>query len=597
MALLVILSLTILISAQSPPVSLDKTAEPDTIDPGDTGDSVKYTVVFSNSSESTVTLTAVVDTLPTGFTFLSMGTVAGCDTLTASPPSGTTGTIVWGGPFSIPASSLRCLAYSVWVDAGLDPSVYLNHLETSLSTGETISDTAPVTVTGAILLGEKDASPEEVHSGDPVTYTVELINSGTTEAVLTVITDTLPGTFAFKQMISGPLPEPIVQDNVLVWPVPFSIPAGTNLEFTYSATAMGTSGHAYANRIEVDYNGPEMSPIEAQVTIKSDVWNVYLPALLRQLPVEPPPSEGLLAFDSKPGSDFEIFTIKPDGTGSTNVSNESGGDVDPAWSPDGARIAWVNYAADGEIFAADASGGNKVNLTDNDKLDRNPDWSPDGSKIAFTSFRDGRWEVYVMNSDGSNQTRMTDQPCQSYNALWSPDGTRIAYICGLDEYADIYVMPANGSSYERLTNNGYEDSAHAWSPDSTRLAYVSGELYDAEIYVVDVASGVQTRLTNNGYADYAPDWSPDGSLIAFSTYLDSSYEIATMNASDGSGLTNLTQTAKGDYVPKWSPDGAQISFVSTRDDNKELYVMDADGSNQLRLTVTANDESLHDWQP
>jgi TolB protein len=396
-------------------------------------------------------------------------------------------------------------------------------------------------------------------------------------------------------MISGPLPDPDVQGNVLVWPGPFTILATEGLEFSYEVVAAGTSGQTYSNRVEVDYNGPATAPIEAQVTLISDLSYVYLPMLLRQLP---PPSEGLLAFDSKPGSDFDIFIIKPDGTGSANVSNEAGGDVDPDWSPDGARIAWVNYAADGEIFAADADGSNKVNLTDNSKLDREPDWSPDGTKIAFTSFRDSTWEVYVMNADGSSQTRMTtEHQCQSYNALWSPDGTRIAYICGLDAYAEIFVMSADGSSYERLTDNDYADTAPVWSPDSTRLAYVSGGLYDAEIYVVDVDSGVETRLTNNGYADYAPDWSPDGSLIAFSTFLDSSYEIATMNATDGSGLTNLTQTPLGDFVPKWSPDGAQISFVSSRDNNKELYVMDADGSAQLRLTFTSADESLHDWQP
>jgi TolB protein len=592
-ALVVILSLTILISAQSPPVSVEKAASPDPVDPGGL---VKYSVAFTNSSESTVDLNFVTDTLPADFVFLNMGTVDGCDPVATDDPSGTTESIVWTGPYPIPAGSVRCLAYWVLVTPWVPPAVYQNHLEALLSTGETISDTAPVTVPGASLDGEKDATPEHAYSGDPVDYVVELANNGTTDAVLTVIADTLPETFTFQQMISGPLPAPDVQGNVLVWLGPFTIPAGQDLQFAYEVTAAGTFGHTYSNRVEVNYNGPETAPIEAQVTIMADV-SVYLPMLLRQMPPEPPPLEDLLAFDSKPGSDFEIFTIKPDGTRSTNVSNEAGGDVDPDWSPDGARIAWVNYAADGEIFAADADGSNKVNLTDNSKLDREPDWSPDGSKIAFTSFRDDTWQVYVMNADGSSQTRMTYHQCQSYNALWSPDGTRIAYVCGLDEHADIFVMSADGSSYVHLTDNDHADVAPAWSPDSTRLAYVSGKLYDAEIYVVDVDSGVETRLTNNGYADYAPDWSPDGSLIAFSTFMDGSYEIATLNANDGSNVTNLTQTLLGDYVPKWSPEGDQISFVSARDGNKELYVMDADGSAQLRLTFTANDESLHDWQP
>jgi len=57
-----------------------------------------------------------------------------------------------------------------------------------------------------------------------------------------------------------------------------------------------------------------------------------------------------------------------------------------------------------------------------------PAWSPDGSKIAFMSDRDGGdIEIYVMNADGSHQTRLTNSPGRDAHPSWSPDGKNIYF--------------------------------------------------------------------------------------------------------------------------------------------------------------------------
>ena len=56
-----------------------------------------------------------------------------------------------------------------------------------------------------------------------------------------------------------------------------------------------------------------------------------------------------------------------------------------------------------------ADGTGPVNLTNNSSANRpQPAWSPDGSKIAFTSDRDGNDEIYVMKADGAGPVRLTD---------------------------------------------------------------------------------------------------------------------------------------------------------------------------------------------
>ena len=84
-----------------------------------------------------------------------------------------------------------------------------------------------------------------------------------------------------------------------------------------------------------------------------------------------------------------------------------GAQADPAWSPDGRKIAFLN-GRDGnsEVYVMNANGSGQRNLTRNPGNDADPAWSPDGRKIAFVSNRDGNDEIYVMNADGSGQRRL-----------------------------------------------------------------------------------------------------------------------------------------------------------------------------------------------
>jgi Tol biopolymer transport system component/predicted Ser/Thr protein kinase len=210
------------------------------------------------------------------------------------------------------------------------------------------------------------------------------------------------------------------------------------------------------------------------------------------------------------GDNNEIYTINADGSQQTNLTKRGWQDYEPAWSPNGRQIAFMSRR-DGnlEIYVMNADGSGQTNLTNHAADDCDAVWSPDNSRIAFWSKRDGRNEVYVMNADGSAVVRLTNVPGDNDTPAWSPDGTRIAFESKRDGNWEIYVMNADGSGQTNLTNNPADDHHAAWSPDGKRIAFMSYRDGNAEIYVMNADGSGQTNLTNNPGFDGFPAWAPN----------------------------------------------------------------------------------------
>ena len=224
----------------------------------------------------------------------------------------------------------------------------------------------------------------------------------------------------------------------------------------------------------------------------------------------------------------------------------------------------------------------------------NPAWSPDGSKIAFTYNKYGYGDVFVMNADGTGQNRLTTNASPDGDPAWSLDGSRIAFVSSRDGSNEIFVMSAGGTDQTRLTFNLFDEGYPTWSPDSSRIAFTSSRDGNNEIYIMNADGSGQTRLTTNTAMDWMPAWSPDGSHILFSSYRDGNYELYVMNT-DGSGQTRLTFNTVPDFDPAWSPDGSQIVYTSGQNNNAEIYIMNADGSGQTRLTVNTVPDHEPAW--
>jgi Tol biopolymer transport system component len=172
-----------------------------------------------------------------------------------------------------------------------------------------------------------------------------------------------------------------------------------------------------------------------------------------------------LAFFHDLGDVVRLEVLDADGTERTRVVGTHNYNFSAfSWSPDETRIAYEAFVHDG-IYVANADGSGEQLLVSDTAF--NPAWSPDGGRIAFIR-REDEDALSVVNIDGGRERQLRMDVSFSVQPAWSPDGTKILFGRETDSGdTHLYVAAADGSGERRLT-------AMAVDNDSPRSGHLTG---------------------------------------------------------------------------------------------------------------------------
>ncbi|RMH66520.1 MAG: S9 family peptidase [Bacteroidetes bacterium] len=279
-------------------------------------------------------------------------------------------------------------------------------------------------------------------------------------------------------------------------------------------------------------------------------------------------------------SGFDVMTDRPrttlwilrrDGTDHRPLVVRDGSVSQPRWSPDGHRLAYVaSNQGRAHIFVRWMDTGQEAPVAYLPHPPGDLSWSPDGRKIAFSMF--------VAEGEASVQPRM---PAPPDGADWGPAITlidRLTYRAdggGYLErgYRQLFVLPVEGGTPRQLTSGPYDHSGPlSWTPDGEHLIFSAnrhpdGEMepMNSEVYALHLVDGTITPLTERFGPDTSPAVSPDGRQIAYVGFDDrfQGYQVRQLYVMDRDGRNARSLTTGLDRSvsnPTWSADGRRIYF-------------------------------------
>jgi Tol biopolymer transport system component len=291
--------------------------------------------------------------------------------------------------------------------------------------------------------------------------------------------------------------------------------------------------------------------------------------------------------------------------------------ADSLAAPSGVLAFYSNRDGNYNIYTMKMDGSNQTLLTSSTASDVCPEFSPSGTKIAFLSDRTGSYALWTMNLDGSGQAPVPNTSGLSPGfggpggalVAWSPDGQKLAYS---PNYGELDTINVDGSNKTTLISGGVNGHTYLWGldwgPTADSIYFqgaVQGNGYDAHIYRYSFSSGTPLQLTTTADVSpvhpHGPKHSPDGSglVLSYQEGFSGPENIFRSDLNCTPPLQRLTndQGAILNYDPTWIQTG-QIAYSSNRSGSYQIWLMDSNGGNQQMLTsgATFNNEGPS-WSP
>lgn len=294
---------------------------------------------------------------------------------------------------------------------------------------------------------------------------------------------------------------------------------------------------------------------------------------------------------------------------------------DPAISPDGKRVVWVQTVLDKDedtykasLWIANLDGSSPRQLTSGQYRDTDPRWAPNGSDVAFVSNRNARIDtdetgsekktadqIWLISPDGGEARQLAAHPNGASEPCWSPDSRKIAFTA-FDNVGDDepYGAPVTVGKYaDEVTVN---DIRYRYNGKGLLKTF-------SHIWTIDIATRKATQLTKDDANDNSPKWSPDGRQIAFlgnrrpDRRLRSAQTVQVVPAAGGDVRTLTPDDAKFGAIA-WSPDGTSIAFIGHEDAasgmtrNNGVWTVSATGKklrdHTKKIDITFTDVGMSD---
>ena len=259
-----------------------------------------------------------------------------------------------------------------------------------------------------------------------------------------------------------------------------------------------------------------------------------------------------IAYVTKAGQRFTLWVADADGENALSALASPEPIISPAWSPNGAQLAYVSFESRKPvIYAHDVASGKRRLLANFRGSNSAPAWSPDGRQIVATLSMGGGSQLYALDANGGEPKRLTQSSSIDTEPCFSSDGKSIYFVSDRGGAPQIYRMGTSGANVERVTFTGSYNISPALSPDGKYMAYISRVGGAFKLQVMELAGGAVNQITDTG-ADESPSFAPNSRLIVYATQQQGKEALMTTTL-DGKIKARLAGASGDIREPDWGP--------------------------------------------
>jgi tricorn protease len=266
-------------------------------------------------------------------------------------------------------------------------------------------------------------------------------------------------------------------------------------------------------------------------------------------------------------------------------------------SPKGERALMV---ARGDLYTLPIEKGATRNLTNTSNAhERFAAWSPDGARIAYISDADGEDEVYVISQDGFGKPEQLTHGYQAmlYRPLWAPDGKRIAFS---DKDGKLFALTLDDKKVVQIARNpGGSGPSYRWSADGGHLAFTMDEANGLTcIYIWSVTDGQVHQVTSPMHDSGSPAWDTEGNYLYYIGTREF-YPLISQsefNFAHTRGMSILAVALRKDVKNPFAPqsDEVTIGIPGEDEDKPNEKVQEKDKKEKKKGYITIDFDGLED---